>query len=166
MVAGYEGRRWPKRRSPPTNFGLSRKLSTRIQGAAQPEECRPDKVHCGRASEPQFGEEATPDSELPFPPFVLCCHWLRTPEPAPSAMLWARSSYRLARSSSAFAACTLPRLARTYSAAAPTYENIIVSNPRPGVGLSVFGPDPRYAIVGAASAPLSVLPLLTSSQSL
>jgi hypothetical protein len=50
-----------------------------------------------------------------------------------------RCSRPVARAASlCFAPRTLPLVVRAYSTEAPSYEHILVSTPKPGVGLSMF----------------------------
>ena len=62
-----------------------------------------------------------------------------------------RCARSIARSQKPFASCTIPRIVRPYSTESPSYEHILVSTPKPGVGLITLN---RPKALNALSSPL------------
>ena len=84
-----------------------------------------------------------------------------------------RAARPLASRLSSFAPSTIPCFVRAESTAASTYENIIVSSPKPGVGLSMCSVAGRMARTADSSQLLStdlepsmLFPVLSSSNSI
>ena len=84
-----------------------------------------------------------------------------------------RAARPLATRVSSFAPTTIPRFVRAESTAASTYENIIVSSPKPGVGLSMCSVAGKMAqtadrlqLPSIDLEPSMLFPALSSSNSI